>query len=117
VIDSVGRNIIGGGAWNAPAIGPAGCGGSGADVQQPVTPREWKSVIRDSYDGKIDPPHRCAAVHEAIGASRATRRTSVAQVPSGVSSSLTRRKWADQTMCSKPAHEMLQKLHACSEST
>jgi len=33
---------------------------------RPVTPREWKSGIRDSYDGKIDHPHRCAAVHEAI---------------------------------------------------
>jgi hypothetical protein len=34
-------------------------------VSQPITPREWKSVIRDSYDGKIDHPHRCAAVRAA----------------------------------------------------
>jgi hypothetical protein len=44
----------------------AGCGGSGADVQRPVSPREWKSVIRDWYDGRFDHPHRCAAVREAI---------------------------------------------------
>jgi hypothetical protein len=45
----------------------AGCGESPAVKHpQPVTPSEWKSVIRDSYDGRIDYPHRCAAVREAI---------------------------------------------------
>jgi hypothetical protein len=31
-----------------------------------VTPAEWKSVIRDSYDGHMDHPHSCAAVEVAI---------------------------------------------------
>ncbi len=46
----------------------AGCGGSQTSRarERGVTPSEWKSVIRDSYDGKIDHPYRCAAVHEAI---------------------------------------------------
>ena len=48
------------------ALLTAGCGGSGADVQRPVLPRELKSVIRDSYDRKIDHPYRCAAVREAL---------------------------------------------------
>jgi hypothetical protein len=33
---------------------------------RPVTPGEWKSVIRDWYDGRFDHRHRCSAVREAI---------------------------------------------------
>src|SRR5437016_3404357 len=38
------------------AMLPPGCGGSDAKSQRPVTPSEWKSVIRDSYDRRIDHP-------------------------------------------------------------
>jgi hypothetical protein len=48
------------------ALLAAGCGSEGTPPQRPVSPREWKSVIRDSYDGRIDDPHRCVAVREAI---------------------------------------------------
>jgi hypothetical protein len=44
----------------------AGCGGKSTARQRPVTPQEWKAVIRDSYDGRIDRSYRCAAVREAI---------------------------------------------------
>jgi hypothetical protein len=48
------------------AFGVAGCRGSGTEQsQRPVTPSEWKSVIRDYYDGRIDQWHRCDAVREA----------------------------------------------------
>jgi hypothetical protein len=47
------------------AILAAGCG-AGTATQQPVPPSEWKSVIRDWYDGRFDHRHRCAAVREAI---------------------------------------------------
>lgn len=33
---------------------------------RPVTGREWKNVIDDWYDGRIDHWHRCATVREAI---------------------------------------------------
>jgi hypothetical protein len=33
---------------------------------RPVTDGEWKAVINDWYDGRIDNSHRCAAVREAI---------------------------------------------------
>lgn len=32
----------------------------------PVSGREWKLVLNDWYDGRIDEWHRCAAVREAI---------------------------------------------------
>jgi hypothetical protein len=32
----------------------------------PVSGREWKRVLNDWYDGRIDQWHRCAAVREAI---------------------------------------------------
>jgi hypothetical protein len=32
----------------------------------PVSGREWKSVLNDWYDGRIDDWHRCAAVREAV---------------------------------------------------
>jgi hypothetical protein len=31
-----------------------------------VSSLEWKEVVNDWYDGKIDQWHRCAAVREAI---------------------------------------------------
>ncbi len=34
---------------------------------RPVTGREWKSLINDWYDGRIDGWYRCAVVREAIG--------------------------------------------------
>jgi hypothetical protein len=82
--------IAGVGAVIAAVVGLAGCfGANGRDhsgdltgfisvrLKHPssqsstaherrLTPSEWKSVIRDSYDGKIDHPYRCAAVGEAI---------------------------------------------------
>jgi hypothetical protein len=43
----------------------SGCGHS-RDDRTAVSPSEWKAVVRDSYDGRIDKPHRCAAVREAF---------------------------------------------------
>jgi hypothetical protein len=34
--------------------------------ERPVTGREWKSLINDWYDGRIDDWYRCAVVREAI---------------------------------------------------
>jgi hypothetical protein len=50
------------------ALALAGCGGSTPRTARPrpVTPNEWKSVIRDWYDGRFDHRHRCAAVRQAI---------------------------------------------------
>ena len=51
----------------------ASCGSEHRLAQQdsatatPVTTAEWKAVIRDWFDnGKIDHPHRCAAVRGAL---------------------------------------------------
>lgn len=44
----------------------AGCGNKPAARQKPVSAQEWKRVIRDAYDGRIDHPHRCVAVRKAI---------------------------------------------------
>ncbi len=50
----------------------AGCGhGSGSrthttTVQPPVTPAEWKSVLRDAYDGHMNHHHSRAAVEVAV---------------------------------------------------
>lgn len=35
-------------------------------AQRPVAGREWKSLINDWYDGRIDHWYRCAVVREAI---------------------------------------------------
>jgi hypothetical protein len=42
-----------------------GCGGS-SPPPKPVSGREWKAVLNDWYDGRMDGRHRCAAVREAI---------------------------------------------------
>jgi len=47
------------------ALLATGCRCESTAPQRPVTPSEWKSVIRDSYDGKIDHAYRCAAVQAA----------------------------------------------------
>ena len=35
-------------------------------VRGPASSHEWKAVLKDWYDGRIDEWHRCAAVYEAI---------------------------------------------------
>jgi hypothetical protein len=58
--------------WLAAILGTltilTGCSASHSSVErsQPVTPAEWKSVIRDAYDGKMNHRHRCRAIQLAI---------------------------------------------------
>jgi hypothetical protein len=35
-------------------------------VQPPVTAAEWKSVLRDAYDGQMNHHHSCDAVQAAV---------------------------------------------------
>ena len=47
----------------------AGCGSEAgtAPATQPVTEKDWKTVIADWYEkGRFDHTHRCIAVREAI---------------------------------------------------
>ena len=38
-----------------------------SDVSTQISDAEWKAVINDWYvDGRIDEPHRCVAIQEAI---------------------------------------------------
>jgi hypothetical protein len=45
----------------------AGCGSrSGVEQTRPARPIEWKSAIRDAYDGQINHQYKCPVVREAI---------------------------------------------------
>ncbi len=47
-------------------LGLVGCRDQPAPRPRPVTAAEWKAVIQDAYDARIDRRHRCAAVRKAI---------------------------------------------------